>query len=95
MVPIAKTARRVRIHGRVQGVFFRAFTRDCALEAGISGTVRNLPDGSVEAILEGAPGDVARVVDRIRRGPPASRVTEVDVQDEIPNGRFTNFVILR
>ena len=70
-------ATRVTVHGRVQGVFFRASTRDLAQRLGVTGWVRNDPEGTVTAHLEGA--DTDRVVAWMREGgPDAARVTDVD-----------------
>ena len=77
---------RVRVYGRVQGVFFRQSTAQAAAREGVAGHVRNLPDGSVEAVFEGAPGAVARLVDHVRTGPPDAEVSEVEVADEPPDG---------
>ena len=76
--------RRYLIEGRVQGVGFRHFTRKAARELGLSGFVRNLPDGSVEAVAAG-PGEALEALERhLRQGPPASRVDTVQVGD-VPN----------
>ncbi len=84
----APIARRVIARGRVQGVFFRASTRDEAVRAGVSGWVRNRPDGAVEAWLEGTPQAVATVEDWIRRGgPPRAHVEDVEVASQTPAGR--------
>ena len=73
-------ARRVVVHGRVQGVGFRWFVVRNAEALGVGGTVRNRPDGAVEAILRSADAaDVDSLIQRIRRGPPASRVERVEV----------------
>ncbi len=77
---------RVRVRGRVQGVFFRESTRRAALEAGVAGYVRNLPDGSVEAAFEGPPDAVERLLAFARSGPPDAEVDEVEVADEPPEG---------
>ena len=77
---------RVRVRGRVQGVFFRESTRRAALEAGVAGYVRNMPDGSVEAAFEGAPDAVGRLLAFACTGPPDAEVDEVDVTDEPPEG---------
>ena len=84
----ASRPRRVRVivRGRVQGVAFRAHTADAARRAGLAGWVRNLPDGSVEAAFEGASGAVDALLACVRRGPPAARVTGVEVFDEPPTG---------
>jgi acylphosphatase len=73
---------RVRIHGRVQGVFFRAEARSRAESLGIAGWVRNAPDGGVEALLEGEPDRVDSMVEWCRRGPSGAHVTEVEVFEE-------------
>jgi len=70
---------QVRITGRVQGVFYRQSTVEMARPLGISGWVRNLPDGSVEALFEGERETVERAVAWCRQGPPRARVEEVSV----------------
>lgn len=80
---------RVVVSGRVQGVFFRDTCRRVALEHGVSGWVRNLPDGRVEAVFEGAAEDVQRLVDWARRGPGLAVVAGVAVQRERPEGLGT------
>jgi acylphosphatase len=77
---------RVRVRGAVQGVFFRAETRDRAHSLGVAGWVRNVPDGSVEAVFEGDPERVESMVDWCRRGPRGAEVAEVEVFDEDPQG---------
>ena len=77
---------RVRIHGRVQGVFFRAETRARAESLGLAGSVRNLPDGSVEAAFEGPPERVESMLDWCGRGPAGAAVAGVDVSPEEPTG---------
>ena len=75
-------ARHLLVRGRVQGVFFRASTRDRARAAGVVGWVRNLPDGRVEAHLEGAPDAVEQVEAWVRDGGPRDAVVEqVEAQD--------------
>lgn len=78
--------RRVVVHGRVQGVFFRGSTQEEARRTGIDGWVRNLPDGAVEAVFEGEAAGVERLVAYCRRGPPWAEVTRVDVIEEAPEG---------
>jgi acylphosphatase len=73
---------RVRIHGRVQGVFFRAEAGSRAESLGIAGWVRNAPDGSVEALFEGEPDRVDSMVEWCRHGPSGAHVTEVGVLEE-------------
>ena len=67
-------ARRVTVNGRVQGVFFRAWTKEQADGLGLAGWVRNCPDGSVEALISGDAAAVAAMIERMRRGPPGAAV---------------------
>jgi acylphosphatase len=85
--------RRVLISGMVQGVAFRAYTRDVARRAGVYGWVRNLRDGRVEAVFEGEEDKVNAVVDWCRKGPSLSRVEEVRVREDTPTGEFKDFDI--
>ena len=78
--------RRVKVHGRVQGVFFRDSTLERATAHGVNGWARNAPDGSVEAVLEGQPEAVERVVRFLQTGPPHADVERVDVDEEEPEG---------
>jgi acylphosphatase len=78
--------RRVVVQGRVQGVFFRETARRRALEAGVAGWIRNAPDGSVEAVFEGEPEAVERLVSFAREGPRGARVDWVDIASEEPEG---------
>ncbi|HEY3011040.1 MAG TPA: acylphosphatase [Micromonosporaceae bacterium] len=80
------TRTRVVVGGLVQGVFFRDTCRRVAVEHRLAGWVRNLPDGTVEAVFEGEPDRVAAAVDWIRRGPPHADVTDVAVHEEPPEG---------
>ncbi|HEX7300757.1 MAG TPA: acylphosphatase, partial [Solirubrobacteraceae bacterium] len=79
-------ARRVVVHGRVQGVFFRETVRRRAYRAGVAGWVRNNDDGSVEAWFEGDPDDVEVMVNFAGIGPSGAYVDRVDVEDEEPAG---------
>ena len=84
--------RRVVVHGRVQGVFFRDTTRRLALEHGVSGWARNTWEGRVEAVFEGPPDAVERLVDFAHRGPSGALVEHVDVFVEAEEG-LTGFSI--
>ena len=86
-----RVARRFVIAGRVQGVGFRWFTQEAASREGATGWVRNLPDGRVEALVEGEAEAVTRVERALRAGPRGARVDEVHVDEEEPGGyrRFT------
>ena len=83
---MTKIAKRIRVIGRVQGVFFRAWTRDEAQTLGIDGWVRNCSDGSVEAQLEGDQEAIEELVDLMREGPPGARVEGVEVEESDPEG---------
>jgi len=78
--------RRARVRGRVQGVCFRAATREEALRRGVDGWVCNQPDGSVEAVFEGPAQAVEQLLAFCRRGPAGARVTEVAAAEEPPQG---------
>ena len=78
--------KRVLVSGGVQGVFFRDSCRRVAGQQGVAGWVRNLPDGRVEAVFEGDPDSVERMVRWTRRGPSHARVTAVAVQEEPVEG---------
>ena len=79
-------ARRVVVHGRVQGVFFRDSARRQAEAAGVSGWAVNRPDGTVEAVFEGEDEAVARLVEFCRRGPRRAEVSRVEVGEQPPEG---------
>jgi acylphosphatase len=78
--------RRVVVHGRVQGVFFRDTTRRQAQSRGVAGWVRNRADGAVEAVFEGAPDAVDALVRFAHDGPRGAEVERVDVFEEEPEG---------
>jgi acylphosphatase len=78
--------RRVIVHGRVQGVWFRGSTEAQARAAGVAGWVRNRPDGSVEAVFEGEADAVGRLVAWCREGPRSARVDRVEAFAEPPEG---------
>lgn len=88
-----RVARRFVIAGVVQGVGFRWFAKDTAAREGVTGWVRNLPDGSVEAFVEGDEESVARVERRLRQGPAGSRISSVRVDDEDAVGGYKAFLI--
>jgi acylphosphatase len=77
----ATGAKHVNVTGRVQGVSFRAWTREQAMARGVSGWVRNRPDGSVEAVLAGPDEAVAALIAALHEGPPAAKVVEVRVTE--------------
>ncbi len=87
-VPMTVT-RHLLVTGRVQGVGFRFYMERKARELGITGWVRNCRDGSVEAVIQGAPGPVETMIAWARRGPPSAVVAEVRVTDA--SGEFMTF----
>lgn len=85
MVP-PMTCKRVIVSGDVQGVLFRDTCRSKAAERGVHGWVRNLPDRTVEAVFEGDPAAVRKLVEWTHIGPPAAYVEDVRVLEEEPQG---------
>ena len=83
-----EATRRVHVHirGRVQGVALRHYTRETARQLALSGWVRNLADGGVEAVAEGSGAALEQFVRWCRKGPPAARVTDLDAVDEPVEG---------
>jgi acylphosphatase len=88
-----RVARRYVISGRVQGVGFRYFTQDRALLEGLTGWVRNLPDGRVEALVEGDTDAVTRFERALRAGPRSARVERVYIDEEEPTGAYSTFSV--
>src|SRR5438067_13250517 len=88
-------AKRIIIRGRVQGVAFRFSLVDIARDMDVTGWVRNRFDGTVEALVQGEPTAIQRVVDWCRRGPPAARVTEIEVGDVPADASRTDLAKLR
>ena len=86
--------KRLRVRGRVQGVFFRGATERQARALGVAGWVRNCDDGSVEAVFEGASERVAAAVAFCREGPRSARVDQVECSDEAPEG-LRDFAVRR
>ncbi len=84
---------RVLVRGRVQGVFFRQTTAQEGNRLGVGGWVRNLPDGDVEAVIEGPPQDVDRLIAWCHHGPPAARVDDVSISWETATGQFSGFTV--
>lgn len=83
-----RVARRFLVSGHVQGVGFRWFAHEAARREGLTGLVRNRPDGSVEALVEGDDESVERFEVAIRRGPSRARVTAVEVDAMPPSGHL-------
>jgi acylphosphatase len=88
-----KRRAHVWIAGRVQGVFFRAYARDAAQLIGVTGWVRNLYDGRVEAVFEGEADKVEKMIEWCREGSPMSRVVSVEVLEEVYTGDFNRLAV--
>ena len=81
------------IHGRVQGVGFRAFVSHRAREHGVRGEVRNLPDGAVEVVAEGDPETLGAFVAQVREGPAHARIESVELREGEGAARYRGFSI--
>ena len=93
--PIEPAALRARllVKGRVQGVGYRAFAARVASQRGLSGGVRNLDDGRVKLEIEGRKDQILSLIEDLKNGPPAARVTAIDVEWSPATGRFTDFQV--
>jgi acylphosphatase len=88
-----RVARRFLVSGRVTGVGFRYFAQDAARREAITGVVRNLPDGRVEAVAEGEAESLMRFEAALRQGPSHARVEEVEIEAIGVTGRYLGFSI--
>ena len=88
-----KSKIHVFVSGRVQGVFFRYFTKENAQRLALSGWVRNTRDGKVELVAEGESDDLEKLIDKLKEGPQMAMVKDLDVKWEDPTGEFDNFVV--
>ena len=84
---------KIRVYGIVQGVFFRAHTRDFAQKLGLRGTVRNVIDGSVEIIAEGSEQELNKLISFSKKGPPLAKVYNIEVNWEEPKNDLPFFRI--
>lgn len=91
--PVKERRVHVFVSGRVQGVGFRDFTQGEARKRGLTGWVRNLEDGRVEAVIEGPADKVAELLEEVKHGPPRARVDKVETTDETPTGEFKVFEV--
>jgi acylphosphatase len=93
--PLEPAALRAKLYvrGKVQGVGYRAFAARVASQRGLCGGVRNLDDGRVELEVEGPRDQILMLIEDVRTGPPASRVTAVDVEWSPATGRFSDFQV--
>ncbi|HKW03683.1 MAG TPA: acylphosphatase [Nitrososphaerales archaeon] len=85
---------KVRVQGRVQGVFFRSSLKSLADSLGVRGWVKNLPDGAVEALIQGRREEVCKVLDWCKIGPKLAEVSEVNSCRIEPEMTFRNFAII-
>ena len=88
------TATRLIVHGRVQGVGYRAWLADQARQRGIKGWVRNRLDGTVEALLHAGDWSLDEFITACRQGPPLARVTDIEIVEEQTPGTADEFAIL-
>jgi len=87
---------KILVTGRVQGVFFRSYTQEKALELDLKGWVKNNPDGSLEAIFEGSDDKIQQILTWCKQGPPAAKVEELKVKKLAPedlNEKLIRFYI--
>jgi acylphosphatase len=88
-----KSKVHVIISGRVQGVWFRAYTKQKAVQLGLTGWVRNTLDGNVEAVFEGEENLIQEMLDWCHHGPPSAEVEKVEVEKQTPSNDFDQFSI--
>lgn len=81
------------VSGRVQGVYFRSSARDYAHQLGLTGWVRNCPNGSVEALVEGEQNQLRKFITWCHSGPPSARVTNVTIEWQEASPEFVDFVV--
>ena len=93
--PLETSSVHLRISGRVQGVYYRASMLQEAQQLGVSGWVRNRPDGSVEAVAEGSKAKLDALIAWCHQGPDGARVSGVEAQWQHPQHRFVGFAIRR
>ena len=89
-----KVRAHLYIEGLVQGVFFRRYTKEVAKKYNVKGWVKNLPDGRVEALLEGDKDNVDKVIEFCKKGPPGAIVDNVEIIWEEYKGEFEDFKII-
>jgi len=88
-----KSNAHVIISGRVQGVWFRASTKQKAEQLGLTGWVRNTADGCVEAVFEGEEQFVKEMIDWCHHGPPHAEVENVEIKNQSPTNGFKGFTV--
>lgn len=85
---------RVYISGKVQGVYFRAYTKGMADQLGLNGWVRNLQDGRVEALFQGSAGHITKILGWCRQGSPNSKVDSLQVEGHNLEPHHADFIII-
>lgn len=89
-----KTRVHIVISGLVQGVFFRHYTKKCAIQYDLTGWVKNRPDGKVEAVFEGGEQNIELMIDWCRSGPPCARIADIDIIREDATNTCPDFRII-
>jgi acylphosphatase len=90
---MVKLARCIVVYGMVQGVGFRYFVQRVGKRMGLTGDVRNLPDSTVEIVVEGLPGHVEEFIKEVRKGPSMAYIERLDIHDIAATGRYPTFTI--
>ena len=86
--------RRITVFGKVQGVYFRQSTKECASRLGLNGTVKNLPDGRVEVIASGGQEQLEQLAEWCKKGPSQAEVTHIQYET-VPTQHFDGFKVVR
>jgi len=84
-------SKRIVVYGRVQGVGFRYFVRDVGMRLGLTGNVSNLPDSTVEIIVEGNPKRIVEFIKEVQKGPSLARVDRLEIHDLPGGGSYSAF----
>ncbi len=90
---MAMQARRIVVHGMVQGVGFRYFVQRTGKRLGVTGNVSNLPDSTVEIVVEGKSGPVEEFIEEVRKGPAMAHVTRLEITELPVSGKYPTFLI--
>jgi acylphosphatase len=90
---MTKQARRITVHGMVQGVGFRYFVQRVGRRLGLTGDVRNCPNAAVEIVAEGNPEQLEAFIREVRKGPPMARVERFEIDHIAVNGSYPDFLI--
>jgi acylphosphatase len=88
-----KARANIKVIGRVQGVYYRSTTREVAIELGLTGWVRNVPDGSVEIVVEGEKEKIEELIKWCRKGPPLAIVKNLEIKWEEYKNEFKSFEV--